>query len=900
MNHFPDNIKFKYPWRNYQHRVLDELKGYLDDNKLHIIAPPGSGKTVLGLEVMLKLNRPTLILSPTITIRNQWADRFLTLFLQTNKRILPWISMSIKNPKFLTVSTYQALHAALKINESKNFINKLPLQKFGTIIVDEAHHLKNEWWKTLTKTVRELGSPTTVALTATPPYDVNYSEWQRYEDFCGPVDAEISVPELVIEKNLCYHQDFIHISSPTDEENFKIQKFRSRINKLYDDVCKDKTIIELLKTDDLINSIEKKYDCDELPYDNEIEAILSNVSYYSSIIIFLNHIGYHPPNGLIKIMGVAKQIIPEFNLEWFEILITGIINKKNNKSDKYYDTIKNLTHRLKSMGVLEKTRVHLFSNDKIRQVLASSQSKLKSIIEIVRLESDVLKEELRLVVLTDFIRLASLPKNENDIFPSKIGVIPIFELIRRKQLIHCKICVLTGSIVIIPSDTLNDFKQYLIEYNIDESEFNCTSLNHTNDYLSLEINGENRQSVVAIITRLFESGFVNLIIGTKSLLGEGWDAPSINSLIMASFVGSHVSSNQMRGRAIRIHLNNPNKTANIWHLVCADEFTNDLGDDFRIMSRRFKAFMGLSFKENIIENGIDRIDIKINPEDREYIDDKNKNMLGEAASRKSMIQKWDKALEKGEEAVRKSYKIGPPKKVEEMRISRSFFPHDITITNTIKAVAYQGFSLMGIVFYQLNRAYNYRSEDNIIGPGEFILLALIFAFIIATPKLYKAVKLLIKNGPIASNIVPICHAVINALFSTQMIKTEFKDVSIYSSSEQGGPIKFCIYGLPRYENSLVLDCIKEILDPVEDPRYILVRSSKLLLKIRRDYHSVPKILSRKKWHAETFEYMWNKFVSSGKVYYTRKTKGRELLLKARGESLAASFIPKAERMSVWR
>ena len=96
MNTFPSGIKFKYPWRNYQARVLAELENFLDDNALHVVAPPGSGKTVLGLEVMLRINKPTLILAPTIAVRNQWIDRFCELFLQTE--ITPeWISYDIKS-----------------------------------------------------------------------------------------------------------------------------------------------------------------------------------------------------------------------------------------------------------------------------------------------------------------------------------------------------------------------------------------------------------------------------------------------------------------------------------------------------------------------------------------------------------------------------------------------------------------------------------------------------------------------------------------------------------------------------------------------------------------------------------------------------------------------------------
>ena len=86
------------------------------------------------------------------------------------------------------------------------------------------------------------------------------------------------------------------------------------------------------------------------------------------------------------------------------------------------------------------------------------------------------------------------------------------------------------------------------------------------DYLKVSISGSYHDLVTAL-TQLFQDGYIQVIIGTKSLLGEGWDAPCVNSLILASFVGSFMLSNQMRGRAIRVWSDNPNKTSNIWHLV---------------------------------------------------------------------------------------------------------------------------------------------------------------------------------------------------------------------------------------------------------------------------------------------------------------------------------------------
>ena len=74
-------IKFQGTFRNYQQRVLDNSKKYLKNNKIHIVAAPGSGKTILGLELIRRLDAPCIVLSPTNTIRYQWGDRFESMYL---------------------------------------------------------------------------------------------------------------------------------------------------------------------------------------------------------------------------------------------------------------------------------------------------------------------------------------------------------------------------------------------------------------------------------------------------------------------------------------------------------------------------------------------------------------------------------------------------------------------------------------------------------------------------------------------------------------------------------------------------------------------------------------------------------------------------------------------------
>ncbi|ANG84018.1 DEAD/DEAH box helicase family protein [Microbacterium aurantiacum] len=59
--------------RHYQADVLDRVSVRTED-PLHIVAPPGSGKTLLGLLLAVERGARTLVLAPTLTVRRQWAD----------------------------------------------------------------------------------------------------------------------------------------------------------------------------------------------------------------------------------------------------------------------------------------------------------------------------------------------------------------------------------------------------------------------------------------------------------------------------------------------------------------------------------------------------------------------------------------------------------------------------------------------------------------------------------------------------------------------------------------------------------------------------------------------------------------------------------------------------------
>ena len=105
MNLYDNILSFKGTWSRYQERVLNSSDAYLSDKKIHIVAAPGAGKTTLGIELIRRTQKPCLILSPRIVIREQWLERIKDGFL--NEQLSPEdiLFNDIKNPKLITSIT---------------------------------------------------------------------------------------------------------------------------------------------------------------------------------------------------------------------------------------------------------------------------------------------------------------------------------------------------------------------------------------------------------------------------------------------------------------------------------------------------------------------------------------------------------------------------------------------------------------------------------------------------------------------------------------------------------------------------------------------------------------------------------------------------------------------------
>ena len=161
----PPGLQFAYPWRPEQARVLDKLSAYIDDRRIHIVAAPGAGKTVIGLEIFNRLRLRALAISPTIIVRDQWLDR-LTNFLPNTDQRPDWSGTDLETSHLFTSTTYQGLFsfdqqlsgAAEDDVEAQysSLTHWLTEQDIRLLILDEAHHLKAAWWKVLIRLVETI------------------------------------------------------------------------------------------------------------------------------------------------------------------------------------------------------------------------------------------------------------------------------------------------------------------------------------------------------------------------------------------------------------------------------------------------------------------------------------------------------------------------------------------------------------------------------------------------------------------------------------------------------------------------------------------------------------------------------------------------------------------------
>ena len=847
-----ERVHFKGTFRDYQQRVLDRADGYLRDGKLHIVAAPGSGKTVLGLELIRKIDKPCLILSPTTAIREQWRARFCSLFADDEQAADALFSCDLHDVRLITSVTYQALYTAMERTEGGeddcsdiDLMQLIGAHEIGTICLDEAHHLRNEWQRALEKFMQQLdGRVTVLSLTATPPYDAEGGEWERYIAVCGEIDEEIFVPELVAQGTLCPHQDYVYFNYPTKTELAALEDYRAHAAAALNQIAALPFVREL---------------CARLQEKPDYDAIFSAPQEYTALFCWFRSCGLEVGRPIERQLA-GRRGLPRFQVGHAEQAIGFLINGALLSEEQK----KQIEDIVKSHGVYERRQVQLRLSEKLRRTLVSSVGKLDSIRRIVQCERDAMGGELRLLILTDYIKKETLDGVASRGSFSSVNVVSIFETLRRADDTQ-EIGVLSGSLIILPEK---------VKLHARHTRQHIPGTR----YCVVDVAGS-LHTAVAAVGELFERGEIRVLIGTKSLLGEGWDSPCINALILASFVGSFVLSNQMRGRAIRIDPTHPQKVANIWHLITveppyavkeramqrlAEQIRQDdsrlISCDYEILKRRFDTFMGPNDRTGAIESGIGRLTAIAPPYDSEGIARIDAEMLERASHREKLRAQWQNAVRGGVVEVTAQSVVPTEKRVP------VFTFWNVTLFLLLAAVQAD---LVRLIIMTAMRFSAWTAVAVAVGEGIVCYL------------LYRLIRYVLLNRTPARSIKTLGIAIYEALCECSLIAPSARVEC--RQDKQLSYVSLYLRNASVHDQNVFNRAMAEFLSPIDNPRYLLIRRNVLGKPSYRFSFACPSVIGKKKEYAEVLAKKLKK-VGRFELVFTRREDGRRLILTCRKKS----------------
>lgn len=260
--------EFKFTLRPSQQKVHDEIQGNAIVN-----AWVSWGKTITGLAIAKKLGQKTLVVTHTTTLRNQWEKDVEKCFGIKAGRIGSG-SFDTKSP--IVIGNIQSLYR--KMNDIK--------QVFGTVILDEMHHVSSP---TFTRIVDEMPALNKIGLSGTlERKDGRHVVFRDYfgNDVHIPPKENYMTPQIHILKSeirfldgaftpwaerinhLAYNQEYIHsvsmIAAKYAAEGHKVLVVSDRVAflKACAILCGDKAVsitgdMELTEREEVMKEIKE-------------------------------------------------------------------------------------------------------------------------------------------------------------------------------------------------------------------------------------------------------------------------------------------------------------------------------------------------------------------------------------------------------------------------------------------------------------------------------------------------------------------------------------------------------------------------------------------------------------------------------------------------------------------
>lgn len=498
--------------------------------------------------------------------------------------------------------------------------------------------------------------------------------------------------------------------------------------------------------------------------------------------------------------------------------------------------------RLRLLGVQITETGTRACDSPVGRVMAYSRAKSDGLLQILKAESRVLGPRIRAVVVADYEKTSAVTPEISHLLDEEAGgAIAAFRaLLSDPETDALDPVLVTGSTVLVDDDLMERFlwesREWLRQQELDVR----LSCQQERGFYVLTGEGELwcPRVYVSMITRLFEQGVTRCLVGTRGLLGEGWDARKVNVLVSLTAITTAMSVNQLHGRSLRLDPDDPQKLADNWDVVCiAPEFAKGL-DDYRRFIARHKTMYGVT-DDGAIEKGIGHVHAaftELNPEGLEgAIEVLNAEMLGRVARRDECRARW---------------RIGQPYHAQPIRAVE---------VRDVGPLAGGGFPPFA------GRNEPWSDVSLAMAVGRAVLGALVEAGLLrrqyrlhARERVGGYVRLFVEDA-------------------------EEADSTLFAESvhEALGPLDHPRYVIPRCADELRDTWLSKILPAIVAQYFRRRRRGMAML------HAVPSALGKHKDLAAIHTRHWNTHVSAGEAVYAYQGEGERLVEQARREG----FVP---------
>lgn len=864
------DLVYRGQLRPYQLRLLAAAESRPDERRLHLVVAPGGGRLVLGLELLCRLGGPALVLTPSAALRDRWLRQLADFLPAASDTPPPWVDRGIGKPRPLSVATFDELakvaETAAEEPAAGDWLPPPPdaarlamhVRSLGlrTLIMDEARLLPRAWLAVLAELVEALPELRLVTLAASPPHAVPAADWLPYQALAGPALGETSFAELLRHQALCPHQDYLYAVTPEADDAERLREHEAAVARL----CRD-----LLADPELRAAVRAHPWCASRHVDPA--TVLAEPELAVAMLAFLKQTGQPLPRPLLAALALDGDQLPALDPRRWEILLGSYLFAPTWPAAPAHRL--ELHQRLQAAGMPIRQHVRLDAGPDLSVALTMSPSKIDGCVEIYRLESRQRGPELRQLMLTDFA--CDQPGSTH-----LLGAWPLFRrLVATLPPAEAEALGLhTESLSVVHRSRVAALRASGLGAHL--------RLHAHPDLLEFARIEAPPERITAALGILLTQGVLRVLVGTRAVLGEGWEANCVNSLVLACYAGPAALANLLRAPAVRADPRQPDKIASIWHLVAIDRAAPDGGADLAALERRFDEFVGVAAAQPRLEIGLARLAVAEPLE--AGIRRINAVMAQRLQQRHELPERW-----------RKACAAEAPSALPTLIVAGGQRPQWPRRLHAARTLVFLLLQLTLLTLAVAGEALLHEPADTDLRWFGFAALGVaVAASLWALPKLLGTVWLYLRHIPPGGSIRQMGSALLDALCRAGLIRTRRRRLRVAVEPEADDALTVHLQGGDFHEQSLFVDALTEMLEPASAPRHLLYRRGSRLARHAAAYHPVPRALTDDEQAPLLLRY-WQRRVGPVQLIDTTGERGRLLLLRARSRGLCAATASRVIR-----